>query len=144
MATATLAMLRLDIVSAEQAIFSGDVERVLVTGQMGELGIFPGHLPLISVIKPGEILALLPNKVEEVFYVNGGMLEVQPYIVTILADTIIRASDLDEAAAIQAKQIAEQRLTSKGTEVDFAKASVELAEAMAQIRAIQKLRKRVK
>jgi F-type H+-transporting ATPase subunit epsilon len=136
--------LRLDIVSAEQAIFSGQVERVLVTGQMGELGIFPGHLPLITAIKPGEILALLPNKEEEVFYVNGGMLEVQPYVITILADTIIRASDLDEAAALQAKQIAEQRLSSKGTEVDFARASVELAEAMAQIRAIQKLRKRVK
>jgi F-type H+-transporting ATPase subunit epsilon len=142
MATATL---RLDIVSAEQAIFTGEVERVLVTGQMGELGIFPGHLPLLTAIKPGDILALLPNKEEEVFYVKGGMLEVQPYIVTILADTIIRASDLDEAAAVQAKQMAEQRLAQKGTkDVDFAKASVELAEAMAQIRAIQKLRKRVK
>lgn len=138
------AILRLDIVSAEQAIFSGDAERVIITGQMGELGIFPGHLPLITAIKPGEIQILLPNKQEEVFYVNGGMLEVQPYVVTILADTIIRASDLDEASAIQAKQIAEQRLTAKGSEVDFAKASVELAEAMAQIRAIQKLRKRVK
>ena len=136
--------LRLDIVSAEQAIFSGEVERVLVTGQMGDLGIFPGHLPLITAIKPGEILALLPSKDEEVFYVNGGMLEVQPYIVTILADTIIRAADIDEAAAIQAKQIAEQKLASKEKEVNFAKASVELAEAMAQIRAIQKLRKRVK
>jgi len=141
MVTSTL---RLDIVSAEQAIFSGEVKRVLVTGQMGELGIFPGHLPLITAIKPGEILALLPNEEEDVFYVNGGMLEIQPYVVTILADTIIRASDLDEAAAIEAKQIAEQRLTSKGTEVDFARASVELAEAMAQIRIIQKLRKRVK
>ena len=136
--------LRLEIVSAEQAIFSGEVERVLVTGQMGELGIFPGHLPLITAIKPGEILALLPNKEEEIFYVKGGMLEVQPYIVTILADTIIRAADLDEAAAIEAKQIAEQRIASKGSEVNLAKASVELAEAMAQIRAIQKLRKRVK
>jgi F-type H+-transporting ATPase subunit epsilon len=141
MMTATL---RLDIVSAEQAIFSGEAEMVLVSGQMGDLGIAPGHSPLITVIKPGEITAILPGKTEEVFYVKGGMLEVQPYIVTVLADTIIRAHDIDEAAALQAKAQAEQKLAEKISEVDFARASAELAEALAQIRAIQKLRKRVK
>jgi F-type H+-transporting ATPase subunit epsilon len=140
----TTVTLRLDIVSAEQAIFSGEAEMVLVTGEMGELGIAPGHSPLITSIKPGEIVALLPNKKEEVFYVKGGMLEVQPYIVTVLADTIVRAADIDEAAAMQAKTLAEQKLAEKRSEVDFAKASTELAEAMAQIRAIQKLKKRVK
>jgi F-type H+-transporting ATPase subunit epsilon len=140
----TTVTLRLDIVSAEQAIFSGEAEMVLVTGEMGELGIAPGHSPLITAIKPGEIVALLPNKQEEVFYVKGGMLEVQPYIVTVLADTIIRATDIDEAAALQAKALAEQKLAEKRSEIDFAKASTELAEAMAQIRAIQKLKKRVK
>jgi F-type H+-transporting ATPase subunit epsilon len=141
MMTATL---RLDIVSAEQAIFSGEAEMVLVTGEMGELGIAPGHSPLLTSIKPGEIIALLPNKTEEIFYVKGGMLEVQPYIVTVLADTIIRATDIDEAAALQAKALAEQKLAEKRSDIDFAKASTELAEAMAQIRAIQKLKKRVK
>lgn len=140
----TTVTLRLDIVSAEQAIFSGEAEMVLVTGEMGELGIAPGHSPLITAIKPGEIVALLPNKEEEIFYVKGGMLEVQPYIVTVLADTIIRATDIDEAAALEAKALAEQRLAEKGAEIDFAKASAELAEALAQIRAIQKLRKRIR
>jgi F-type H+-transporting ATPase subunit epsilon len=140
----TTVTLRLDIVSAEQAIFSGEAEMVVVTGEMGELGIAPGHSPLITAIKPGEIVAFLPNKEEEVFYVKGGMLEVQPYIVTVLADTIIRATDIDETAALKAKALAEEKLAEKRSEIDFAKASAELAEAMAQIRAIQKLRKRVK
>ena len=138
------ATLRLDIVSAEQAIFSGETEMVLVTGEMGEIGVAPGHSPLITSIKPGEITAILPNKAEEVFYVKGGMLEIQPYVVTVLADTIIRAADLDEVAALQAKELAEQRLAQKGSDIDFARANAELAEALAQIRAIQKLRKQLK
>lgn len=140
MATATL---RLDIVSAEKAIFSGEVAMVFATGDMGELGIAPGHTPLITSLKAGNIRAILANEEEEVFYVKGGMLEVQPFIVTVLADTIVRAKDIDEAAALEAKAKAEQVLSEKGTEVDFAKASSELAEAIAQIRAVQKLKKQL-
>src|SRR4029079_5099799 len=140
MATATL---RLDIVSAEKAIFSGEVSMVFATGDLGELGIAPGHTPLVTSLKPGNIRALLPNQEEEVFYVKGGMLEVQPYIVTVLADTIVRAKDIDEAAALEAKAKAESALSEKGTEVDFARASSELAEAIAQIRAVQKLKKQL-
>lgn len=136
--------LRLDIVSAEQAIFSGEVTMVYATGELGELGVAPGHAPLITSLKAGEIRATLPNQEEEIFYVKGGMLEIQPYVVTVLADTIVRAKDIDEAAALEAKTRAEQMLTEKISEVDFAKATAELAEAIAQIRAVQKLKKRMK
>jgi len=138
------ANMRLEIVSAEQAIFSGEVEMIFATGEGGELGIAPGHAPLITSLKPGNIRAMLSNKEEEVFYVNGGMLEVQPYVVTVLADTVVRAYDIDEAAAILAKEYAEKILSEKVSEVDFAKASAELAEAIAQIQAVQKLKKRLK
>jgi F-type H+-transporting ATPase subunit epsilon len=138
-----IATLRLDIVSAEKAIFSGEVAMVFATGELGELGIAPGHTPLVTSLKPGNIRAVLTSQEEEVFYVKGGMLEVQPYIVTVLADTVVRAKDIDEAAALEAKTKAEQILTEKGTEVDFAKASSELAEAIAQIRAVQKLKKQL-
>lgn len=140
MATATL---RLDIVSAEKEIFSGEVAMVFATGDLGELGIAPGHTPLVTSLKPGNIRALLANEEEEIFYVKGGMLEVQPFIVTVLADTVVRARDIDEAAALEAKAKAEQVLSEKGTEVDFARASSELAEAIAQIRAVQKLKKQL-
>lgn len=136
--------LRLDIVSAEQAIFSGEAEMVFVTGQMGELGIAPGHAPLLTSLKPGNVRAILPNKEEEIFYISGGMLEVQPYIVTVLADTVVRAVDIDEAAAIQAKERAEQMLAEKSSDVDLARASAELAEAAAQLQAARKLKKRLK
>lgn len=140
MVTATL---RLDIVSAEKSIFSGEVAMVFATGDLGELGIAPGHTPLVTSLRPGNIRAVLTNQEEEVFYVKGGMLEVQPYIVTVLADTIVRARDIDEAAALEAKAKAEQALTERVTEVDFARASSELAEAIAQIQAVQKLKKRL-
>ena len=140
----TNATLRLDIVSAEHSIFSGEATMVFATGEMGELGIAPGHAPLISALKPGNIRAILPSQEEEVFYVKGGMLEVQPYVVTILADTIVRAKDINEAAALEAKAKAEQMLSETKSEVDFAKANVELAEAIAQIQAIQKMKKRMK
>lgn len=140
MVTATL---RLDIVSAEKAIFSGEVTMVFATGDLGELGIAPGHTPLVTSLRPGNIRAVLVDQEEEVFYVKGGMLEVQPYIVTVLADTIVRAKDIDEAAALEAKAKAEQVLSEKGTEIDFARASSELAEAIAQIRAVQKLKKQL-
>lgn len=136
--------LRLDIVSAEHEIFKGEVEMVFATGEMGELGIAPGHTALVTSLKPGDIRAILPNKQEEIFYVKGGMLEVQPYVVTVLADTVVRAHDIDEAAALEAKERAENMLREKTSEVDFAKASVELAEAVAQIRAAQKLKKQLK
>ncbi len=133
--------LRLDIVSAEKEIFSGEVESVSVTGIAGELGIFPGHSPLLTALKPGNIRAISANKKEEVFYVSSGMLEVQPFIVTILADTALRATDIDEVAAIQAKENAEKALANQNSQMDFAKATAELAEAIAQIRAVQKMRK---
>ncbi len=141
----TRVTLRLDIVSAEEAIFSGEVEMVFATGIMGELGIAPGHAPLITALKPGDIRVILPDaKKEEVFYVKGGMLEVQPFVVTVLADTVVRAHDIDEAAALEAKARAEQALASTASEIDFAKASAELAEAIAQIRAVQRMKKQLK
>jgi F-type H+-transporting ATPase subunit epsilon len=141
MSTVTL---RLDIVSAEKEIFSGEAEMVFFTGDLGELGIAPGHAPLLTFLRPGNIRAVLPNKEEEMFYVSGGMLEIQPYIVTVLADTASRANDLDEAAAVEAKDRAEKLLSDKNNQIDFARATAELAEALAQIRTIQKLKKRIK
>ncbi|MDR3490549.1 MAG: F0F1 ATP synthase subunit epsilon [Gammaproteobacteria bacterium] len=133
--------MRLDIVSAEKEIFSGHVESVSVTGKAGELGIFPGHAPLLTGLKPGNIRAMLPNNKEEIFYVSSGMLEVQPFVVTVLADTAQRADDIDEAAAIIAKENAEKALANQNSQVDFAKATAELAEAIAQIQTIKKIRK---
>jgi F-type H+-transporting ATPase subunit epsilon len=135
--------LRLDIVSAEKAIFSGEVDMVFATGALGELGIAPGHSPLLTTLKPGNIRALV-GKEEEIFYVSSGMLEVQPFIVTVLADTAARAVDLDEAAAIAAKESAEQAIANKSAEIDFTRANAELAEALAQLRAIQALKKRAR
>jgi F-type H+-transporting ATPase subunit epsilon len=131
-------------VSAEKAIFSGEVEMVFATGLLGELGIAPGHAPLLTALKPGNITATLPNKGEEIFYISSGMLEVQPFVVTVLADTALRADDIDEAAVMAAKEKAEQAIANKSAEIDYARATAELAEALAQIRAIQALRKRGK
>lgn len=133
--------LRLDIASAEEEIFSGEAEMVFATGELGELGIAPGHAPLITSLKAGNIRAILPNNVEEVFYVSSGMLEIQPFVVTVLADTVLRANDIDEAKALAAKERAEKLLQAKTTEVDIAKATSELAEAVAQIRTIRRLKK---
>lgn len=136
--------LRLDIVSAEKQIFSGVVAMVFITGEMGELGIAPGHSQLLTTLKPGYVRALMPDQAEEVFYISGGMLEVQPYIVSVLADTAMRASDIDEAAAIAAKEQAEKALAGKISTMDIAKATAELAEITAQIRAIQRLKKQAR
>jgi F-type H+-transporting ATPase subunit epsilon len=139
--------LRLDIVSAEKQIFSGEVTGVFVTGEMGELGIAPGHSQLLTSLRPGFVRALLPGKSEdeeEVFYISGGMLEVQPYIVSVLADDAKRAADIDEAAAIAAKEQAEKALQGKMSALDLAKATTEIAEVSAQIRAIQQLKRRAK
>lgn len=136
--------IRLDIVSAEKQIFSGEVNMIFVTGEMGELGIAPGHSQLLTTLRPGFVRVILPNKNEEVFYISGGMIEVQPYIASVLADTAMRADDIDEAAAVAAKEQAEKALTGKASAIDIAKATVELAEAVAQIRAIQHLKKKIR
>lgn len=134
----------LDIVSAEQEIFSGLVEMVVATGELGEVGISPGHAPFLTVLKPGEVRVTLQGGKQEIYYVSGGMLEVQPYYVTVLADTAERAEDLDEAAALAAKAHAEKLIASKGPDVDYSVAASELARAAAQIRAIRKVRKGLK
>jgi F-type H+-transporting ATPase subunit epsilon len=132
-----------DVVSAEEQIFSGLAEFVVLPGEAGELGILPGHTPLMTRIKPGVVRLKLPDQPEEeLVFVAGGMLEVQPNMVTVLADTAIRGKDLDEAKASEAKQKAEEALANQTSELEYAKASAELAEAMAQLAAIQKLRKR--
>ena len=117
---------------------------IFVTGEMGELGIAPGHSQLLTTLRPGFVRVILPNKNEEVFYISGGMIEVQPYIASVLADTAMRADDIDEAAAVSAKEQAEKALTGKASKIDIAKATVELAEAVAQIRALQHLKKKMK
>ena len=132
-----------DIVSAEEQIFSGLAEFVALPGEAGELGILPGHMPLMTRIKPGAVRVKVPNQGdEELVFVAGGLLEVQPGLVTVLADTAIRGKDLDEAKALEAKRLAEEALQNQSSELDYAKAQSELAEAIAQIAAIQKLRKR--
>jgi F-type H+-transporting ATPase subunit epsilon len=133
--------IHVDIVSAEQEIFSGLAEAVFASAEMGEVGIYPRHTPLLTRLKPGEVRVLRDNGTEEQFYVSGGMLEVQPHVVTVLADTASRAADVDEAAALQAKEAAERALKDKSAKRDIAEAQKELAEAMAQLRAIERLRK---
>lgn len=134
----------LDIVSAEKQIFSGIVEQLVATGELGEIGIVPGHAPLLTTLKPGEIRITLPEGKEEYYYVSGGMLEVQPYNVTVLADTVERAESLDEATAIAAMERAEEAIANKNTEVDYSVATAELAMAMAKIRLIRKLKSNIK
>lgn len=136
--------MHLDIVSAEKAIFSGPVEMVIATGELGELGVVPGHAPLLTVLKPGEIRVTRMGAHEEIFYVSGGILEVQPNCVSVLADTVERADSLDEAVALEAKARAEEAMADKNSEIDYSLASMELARAIAQIRAIQKVRKQLK
>ena len=134
----------LDIVSAEKEIFSGLAERVVATGLLGEIGVIPGHAPLLTLLKPGEIRVLLPSGEEEIYYVSGGILEVQPYHVSVLADTVMRADDLDEAAALAAKARAEEAIANHDKDLDYTLAAGELARAVAQIRALQKMRKTLK
>ena len=136
--------MHLDIVSAEKAIFSGPVEMVVATGELGELGVVAGHAPLLTVLKPGEIRVTHMGGLEEIFYVSGGILEVQPNCVSVLADTVERADSLDEAVALEAKARAIEAMTDKNSEIDYSLASMELARAIAQIRAIQKVRKQLK
>lgn len=135
--------MHIDIVSAEQEIYSGRAEMVFAPLVTGEVGVLPRHAPLIARMKPGEVRVRTSTE-ELLFYVSGGILEVQPHVVTVLADTAIRAKDLDEAAAIVAKQRAEEALKDRKTVIDYAKAQAELAEALAQLRSIHKLRDKTK
>lgn len=133
--------MRLDIVSAEAAIFSGDVVRLVVEGEVGELGIHAGHTALLTQIKPGQLQVSVEDGEDQFFYVSGGMLEVQPTVVTVLADTAVRAEDLDEAAAMIVKEAAEKQLAERQAGIEYSSAMTELAEAAAQLKAIQSLRK---
>jgi F-type H+-transporting ATPase subunit epsilon len=133
-----------DVVSAEELIFSGLAEIVIVPGEMGELGIYPRHTPLLTRIKPGSVRIKRPDQVdEELIYVSGGMLEVQPNLVTILSDTAIRGKDLDEARASEAKLAAEELMKNRSSDFDYAQAESELAQAIAQLRIISQIRKQV-
>ena len=131
-----------DIVSAEQEIFSGLVESLVATGSQGELGINYGHAPLLTDLVPGPIRIVKQSGEEEVYYVSGGFLEVQPGVVSVLADTAIRADDVDEAAAEEARQAAEHALANQTGDFDYGRASAQLAEAAAQLRTLQKMRNR--
>jgi len=135
--------IHVDIVSAEEEIYSGTASVVYAPAEMGEVGIYPRHAPMLSKLKPGEVRVEAEGEDEELFFfVSGGLLEVQPHVVTVLADTAIRAHDLDEASALEAQKQAEQAMTDTKSDIDFAKAKAEMAQAAAQLRAIQKLRKR--
>jgi F-type H+-transporting ATPase subunit epsilon len=136
-----MATIHVDIVSAEGEIFSGEAAMVFAPAVLGEIGIAPRHAPLLTTLKPGEVRVQTPGGDEQHFFVSGGALEVQPHLVTVLADTAIRAKDLDEAAAMHAKQRAEEALNDRKGQVDVAEAQAELARAMAQLKAIERLRK---
>jgi len=137
------ATIHVDVVSAEEQIYSGEAEFVVLPGIMGELGIYPRHTPLFTQIKPGAVRIKVPNQAQEEFvFIAGGFLEVQPNVVTVLADTAIRAKDLDEAAALEAKRAAEEAMQNKTSKEEIATAEAELSVAMAQLEAIRKLRHR--
>ena len=140
---ATPHTIHVDVVSAEEQIFSGEAEFVVLPGIAGELGIYPRHTPLFTQIKPGAVRVKLPNQErEELVFVQGGFLEVQPNLVTVLADTAIRAKDLDEVKALAAKKAAEEAMSGKASKEEIAAAEASLATAMAQLQAIRKLRNR--
>ncbi len=136
--------IRCDIVSAHEEIYSGDAAMIFATGMVGELGISPRHAPLITQLKPGPVRVQQPDGEEAFFFVGGGILEVQPHIVTVLADTAVRADDLDAAAAVRAKEEAERELQDRTGEMEVAEAQAKLAEAIAQLQALEQLRKKVK
>jgi F-type H+-transporting ATPase subunit epsilon len=134
--------IHLDVVSAEESIFSGEAEFVAAPAKMGEVGIYPRHTPMITPIKAGALRIKIPNESEEhLIFVSGGILEVQPGVITVLADTAIRGADLDGAKAEEAKRAAEEAMKNHSSEVDYARAQAELSEAVAQLQAIERLRK---
>ncbi|BAU56654.1 F0F1 ATP synthase subunit epsilon [Halorhodospira halochloris] len=139
-----MSTLRVDIVSAEEQLYEGDAKMVIAPAVEGDVGIAPRHAPLLTRLRPGELRLVLEDDEEFFFYASGGLLEVQPHQVTVLADTAVRARDIDEAAALEAKRRAEEMLQSKKDEIDYGQVQAELAEAMAQLRALENLRKKAK
>ena len=136
------ATMQCDIVSAEKEIYSGRVTMVIATGTIGELGILPGHAPLLTGIKPGPVTLRFEGGEEDVFFASGGFLEVQPGIVTVLADTALRADDIDEAAAVESRERAERDLSEQAADFDFSMATAQLADAAGRQRTLEELRKR--
>ena len=136
-----MATIHVDIVSAEGEIFSGEAAMIFAPAAMGEIGIAPRHAPLLTTLKPGEVRVQLPTGDEQFFFVSGGAIEIQPHLVTVLADTALRAKDIDEAAALQAKQRAEEALKNRGSAMELAEAQAELARVAVQMKMIEKLRK---
>jgi F-type H+-transporting ATPase subunit epsilon len=135
--------IHVDVVSAEQAVYSGEAQFVVLPGEAGELGIYPQHTPLLTGIRPGEVrIKPADGGTEELIFVAGGVLEVQPKAITVLADTAIRGNDLDEAKALAAKKLAEEAMKNRRSEVEFARAEAELATAVAELAVIRKLRRR--
>ena len=134
--------IQVEIVSAEQEIWSGNARMVFAPGELGELGIWPRHTALLTRLKPGEVRVITVDGSEQSYFISGGILEIQPHVVTVLADTAIRADDLDEAAAIDARRRAEDIMAERQSEMDFARAKAELAELSAIIETIKKIRKR--
>jgi len=138
-----MTLIQCDIVSAENEIFSGNVEMVVAAGSLGDLGVSYGHAPLITQLKPGPIRVINEGGEEAVYFISGGMLEVQPKVITVLADTAVRADDIDEAAALEAQEKARQALANQSSEINYTAALAELAEAAARIRTIQQIRKKL-
>jgi len=132
-----------DIVSAEESIFEGRVEFISLTGTLGELGIYPGHTPLLSEVKPGPVRMRMESGEEDIFYVSGGFLEVQPHKITLMADTALRAADLNEAAAEEATRQAAQAMVDKTSEFEYSRAAGQLAEAAAQLRTLRQIRQKL-
>ena len=139
-----MSTMHLDIVSAEEEIFSGNVKNIIAAAMMGEVGIYPKHTPMITPLKPGEVKIITDQDEEMLFFISGGVIEVQPEIVTVLADTAIRGEDLDEAKAEESKKRAEEALADKSDNIDAAKALAELAQAAAQLKMIETIRKKAK
>lgn len=134
--------IKVDIVSAEQSIYTGEAAMVFAPASQGEVGIAPGHSALLTKLGPGEVRLKLPDGKDDAYYVSGGILEVQPHIVTVLSDTALRAHDIDEAAALKAKEEAEKALHDRESDIDYAQAQAELAEAVAQLQTLRRLRER--
>jgi F-type H+-transporting ATPase subunit epsilon len=139
----TMMTVHCDIVSAEENLFSGLVEMVVAAGEMGDLGIIRGHAPLLTALKPGPVRIIKQGGEEEVIYVSGGYLEVQPNNISVLADTAVRANDLDEAAALEAQKHAQKALENQSADFDYSRAMTQLAEAAAQLRTIQQIRSKM-
>jgi F-type H+-transporting ATPase subunit epsilon len=134
--------IKVDIVSAEHELFSGEAAMVFAPAVMGEMGIAPKHSPLVTRLGPGEVRLKMPDGEEQAYYISGGMLEVQPHLVTVLSDTALRAEDIDESAALKAKEEAERAMHDREAKIDYAKAQAELAEAVAQLQTLKRLRSR--